>query len=65
MTRYRSSGLQPQPFAEQHGLKLSTLRRWIQQEGYTRLPNAEAAGLVGAECRQKNVGAEPTGKYFC
>ena len=45
MTRYRSSGLQPQPFAEQHGLKLSTLRRWIQQEGYSRLPNAEAAGF--------------------
>jgi hypothetical protein len=45
MTRYRSSGLLPQPFAEQHGLKLSTLRRWIQQEGYSRLPNAEAAGF--------------------
>ena len=45
MARYRSSGLQPQPFAEQHGLKVSTLRRWIQQEGYSRLPNAEAAGF--------------------
>jgi hypothetical protein len=45
MTRYRSSGLQPQPFAEQHGLKLSTQRRWIQQEGYSRLPNAEPRAL--------------------
>jgi hypothetical protein len=27
------------------GAKLPACRRWIQQEGYSRLPNAEAAGF--------------------
>ncbi len=44
ITQYRSSGLRPAQFAEQHGLKLGTLRR-IQKEGPGSSPGSETSGF--------------------
>jgi hypothetical protein len=60
ITRYRSSGLRPAQFSEQYGLKLGTLRRWMQEEGHGSslsasgfqelvLPSVAAAGPWAAE----------------
>ncbi len=45
ITQYRSSGLRPAQFAEQHGLKLGTLRNWIQKEGHGSSPVGETSGF--------------------
>lgn len=45
ITRYRSSGLRPAQFAEQHGLKLGTLRRWMQEEGQGSSLSRETSGF--------------------
>jgi hypothetical protein len=45
ITRYRSSGLRPAQFAEQHGLKLGTLRRWMQEEGPRGSLGSETSGF--------------------
>ena len=45
ITRYRSSGLRPAQFAEQHGLKLGTLRNWIQKEGHGSSLGRETSGF--------------------
>ena len=45
VTLYRSSKLRPAHFAEQHGLKLGTLRRWIRQEGHGSLSETAASGF--------------------
>jgi hypothetical protein len=45
ITRYHSSGLRPAQFAEQHGLKLGTLRHWIQKEGHRSSPGSETSGF--------------------
>jgi len=45
ITQYRSSGLRPAQFAEQHGLKLGTLRNWIQKEGPGSSLGSETSGF--------------------
>ena len=45
ISRYRSSGLQSWQFAEQHGLKLGTLRRWLQQEDDRNSTASEPSGF--------------------
>jgi hypothetical protein len=45
ISRYRSSGLQSWQFAEQHGLKLGTLRRWLQQEDHRNSTGSEPSGF--------------------
>jgi hypothetical protein len=45
ITRYRSSGLRPAQFAEQHGLKLGTLRNWIQKESHESSLGRETTGF--------------------
>jgi hypothetical protein len=45
ITRYRSSGLRPAQFAERHGLKLGTLRRWMQEEGPRGSLGSETSGF--------------------
>jgi hypothetical protein len=45
ITRYRSSGLRPAQFAEQHGLKLGTLRNWIQKEAHESSLGSETTGF--------------------
>jgi len=45
LPQYRSSGLRPAQFAEQHGLKLGTLRNWIQKEGPGSSLGSETSGF--------------------
>src|SRR5207244_11605130 len=45
IARYRSSGLRLPHFAEQHGLKLGTLRNWIQKEGHESSLGRETTGF--------------------
>ena len=45
IARYRSSGLRPPQFAEQHGLKLGTLRNWIQKETHESSLGRETTGF--------------------
>src|SRR2546421_134787 len=45
IARYRSSGLRPPQFAEQHGLKLGTLRNWIQKEAHESSLGRETTGF--------------------
>ena len=66
--RYRSSGLCPAQFAEQHGLKLGTLRNWSQKEGIrsslgkatTWLKNGWAAHLGWTETHRFRNSTDPT-----
>ncbi len=53
VARYCSSALRPGQFAEQHGLKLGTLRRWIQQEGHRCLSKAGASETIFKNQSQK------------
>ena len=45
IARYRSSGLRAPQFAEQHGLKLGTLRNWIQKEAHESSLGRETTGF--------------------
>jgi hypothetical protein len=38
LAKYRASDLTQSQFAQQHGLKLSTLRQWIYRPGLPRVP---------------------------
>ncbi len=42
---YRSSQLPANQFAQQHGLKLGTLYRWLHQERQRSSPNTEASAF--------------------